>query len=375
MRFRSCYWSLLLCLLLSGCDQGSTPPAKAEIVPGEQTVNGLVVPPMPVAVANNAVALIGDSSHFKIYSLLGLLAGKTWHEVTNRAFEYDSLRQSWQEIDPVPGDKGRLAATAQTVAGKVYLFGGYTVAEDGTEVSWPGVYQLDPQTNRYLELAAMPVPVDDTVSAVYQDRFIYLVSGWHDTDNVDNVQVYDTVEDRWSQATPYPGPALFGHAGGLGGNHLVICDGVKVVPLAEEGKRDFVISDQCYQGEIDSRDVTLVKWQPINAHPAAPLYRSAAGTVDGQVVFAGGTGNPYNYNGTGYDSNPSVPVGSVRSFDPAKGEWRILPDLDQASMDHRGLLMLDGKALIVGGMNDAQQVVASVQVYTGVMTQSGLQSR
>ena len=73
--------------------------------------------------------------------------------------------------------------------------------------------------------------------------------------------------------------------------------------------------------------------------------------------------------------NPSLPMGSVRSFDPANGEWRILPDLEQASMDHRGLLMLDGKALIVGGMNDAQQVVARLQIYTGVTTHSRLQSR
>ena len=71
------------------------------------------------------------------------------------------MRESWLEIDPVPGTPGRLAATAQAVADKVYVLGGYTVAEDGTEVSWPGVYQLDPKTNRYTELEPMPVPVDD----------------------------------------------------------------------------------------------------------------------------------------------------------------------------------------------------------------------
>lgn len=357
---------LVYCTLLWGCDRDPSSSVVALAAPGEARPSVLAIPPMPVAVTNNAVALTGDPSHFRIYSFLGLLAGKTWRDVTNRAFEYDSVRQSWMEIDPVPGTPGRLAGTAQTVAGKVYVLGGYSVAEDGSEVSWPGVYQLDPQSRRYTELAPMPVPVDDTVSVVYQDRYIYLVSGWHDTDNVDNVQVYDTREDLWLQATPYPGPALFGHAGGLVGNHLVVCDGVKVVPLPEEGKRDFVISERCYLGEIDSNDLTRIQWREIEAHPGVPLYRAAATAVDGWVVFAGGTGNPYNYDGTGYDSNPSVPLNTVLAFDPVKGTWISLPALANASMDHRGLMVLDRTALIAGGMNAAQQVIATVQVYAGL---------
>lgn len=27
----------------------------------------------------------------------------------------------------------------------------------------------------------MPVPVDDSVALVYRDRYVYLVSGWHET--------------------------------------------------------------------------------------------------------------------------------------------------------------------------------------------------
>ncbi len=37
----------------------------------------------------------------------------------------------WENIEPVPGGKGRLAASAVAAGGEVYVFGGYTVAQDG----------------------------------------------------------------------------------------------------------------------------------------------------------------------------------------------------------------------------------------------------
>ena len=38
----------------------------------------------------------------------------------------------------------------------------------------------------------MPVPVDDSVALSYKERYIYLISGWHNDGNVNLVQVYDT---------------------------------------------------------------------------------------------------------------------------------------------------------------------------------------
>ena len=59
------------------------------------------------------------------------------------------------------------------------------------------------------------MPVDDTVSGVWRDRLIFLVSGWSVDANVDAVQVYDPALNRWMRATPVPGIPVFGHAGGI----------------------------------------------------------------------------------------------------------------------------------------------------------------
>ena len=311
--------------------------------------------------SNNAVAIVDDGERFRLYSFAGLLKGKTWRDVTNRAFEYDSDSQKWREMASLPGP-GRLASTAQTVNGQVYVFGGYTVAEDGSEVSWPAVYRYDPQERQYHVAAPMPIPVDDAVSAVYRNRYIYLVSGWHDTDNVDRVQVFDTQTNGWSQATRFPGPPVFGHNGGLLGQHLLICDGVKVIPATEtDGQRQFVPSDVCFLGEIDRVDPTRIVWRETTNLPGPALYRAAASASTAvhppQILMAGGAHNPYNYNGIGYNQEPSAPTPEVWGFEPLTRRWIAHPPLARPSMDHRGLLDLGtGEFLIIGGMLSDQRV-------------------
>lgn len=323
------------------------------------------VPPLPMAVSNNAVAALVEGEDFRLFSFLGLGPGKTWTDITNRAFEYDSRSGEWREIAKAPGAP-RLASTAVALRGAVYLMGGYTVAEDGSEKSDPGVYRYDPDTQEWRTLAPMPVPVDDSVSLAYAGRYIYLVSGWHDTDNVDNVQVYDIQTDSWQQATPYPGAPVFGQAGGMEENRMIVCDGVKVVPL-EEGKREFRASEECWLGTVDTEQLTKIDWEQVSHHAGPPLYRmGAAGTHSGEdwlVFFAGGSDNPYNYNGTGYDGEPSQPSAAVFSFDLKARSWKTHTPLTRAVMDLRGLPEAGRHFFVIGGMTAGQAVSDQVQTW------------
>lgn len=332
------------------------------------TSAGAIEPPpsLPVPVTNNATALLAEQGGYRAWSFNGLLSGRGWQDVTDRAFEYDSGSGRWREIDPVPGGEGRLASIAQVVAGQVYVFGGYTVAEDGSERSIPTVHRFDPGSGRYHDMAPMPVPVDDTVAVVHGGHRIVLISGWHDTDNVDNVQVYDVESNRWSQATPWPGPPLFGHAGGMVGDVMVVCDGVKVVPLEEPGKREFKASNACFLGTMDPKDPTQVQWQDLPPHPGPPRYRMAATGVPEHklILFAGGSDNPYNYDGIGYDGRPSGASAEVFAWDLEGSRWMTLPALPEPSMDHRNLPFLDHHFLLIGGMGNGQVVLDSTRVYT-----------
>lgn len=342
---------LALALLGAGC---GAPP-----VPERDDATAVVWtagPPLPAPVTNNAVVALERDGVLSVFSFLGMDSTKVWSGVTNAAYRWDvGSSEGWQVVEPVPGP-GRLASTAQVVKGRIYVVGGYTVAADGTERSVPDVNIYDPATGVWTRGANIPTPVDDAVSGVWRDSLLLLVSGWHDDGNVADVQWYDPASDRWSRGTPIPGTPVFGHTGALVGDHLIYLDGAKVV----EGEPRFALDTAAWIGNIDPADPRVVEWTAIPEHPMPGLYRAAGGSVGGLALFAGGTENPYNYDGIGYDGVPSEPIRQVLAYAPRAGAWRNLAAPPLPSMDHRTLGVAGGRVFLVGGMEEGQVVSGKV---------------
>lgn len=338
-------------LALNACGQESL----------EQPVSKVAEFELPVPMSNNAVALAEGPDGPTLFSFNGLKSGKSWQDTSNSAFACTISIKICEEIAPVPVSAGRLASSAVTVADKIYLFGGYTVAENGDEVSTPEVFAFDPKTKDYKRLADMPTPVDDMVVLPYRGRYIYLVSGWHDEGNVGLVQLYDTQFDTWSIATEFPGKPVFGHAGGLANNSMIITDGIAVAGLVN-GRRKFAAAPFAWRGDIDPGDPGRITWRAVEAHPGGPRYRMAAmGDNDrGLILFAGGGDNPYNYDGIGYDTVPAKPTDRVFGYDLKADQWTELGKLAEPSMDHRGLVKSGDDHYIVGGMDGDQAVTARI---------------
>ncbi len=338
-------WPLGLCIFLFGCNN--------------TTVQ------LPGAISNNAVAFHAPTQ--MVYSFAGLGAGKTWQDVTATAYACDLQQKTCSTIPALPDGVGRLAATAQTVGDMIYVLGGYTVADDGSEVSMPEVWAYDVKSQTYSRKADMPVPVDDSVSVVFQDRYLYLVSGWHKDDNVVNVQIYDTKEDIWQPATDWPGVPVFGHAGGIVGDVMVVCDGVQIIaPKTSGARRTFEDINACWRGDIDQEHPTDISWRRLPQLPGKGNYRMAAtGWPDANtIIFAGGSNNPYNYNGIGYDTVPSVPSRHVWGYDIKADKYVVFDDKEIATMDHRALVHLHGvKFLTIGGMGAGQTVLKDLNFF------------
>lgn len=330
-------------------------------------------PSLPAAVSNHPVARVAKDGHEQWLSMTGLGAGKTWRDLRAGGFWWQPGMEAWQVLPDLPDGQGRLAAQLVSANQRFWFFGGYTVAEDGHEVSTPDVFEVRPGSAAvYQRHAPMPVPVDDAVAVVYQDRYIYLISGWHDVGNVNLVQVFDTVEGRWAQAEPWPGAGVFGHAGGIVDNHLVVCGGAEVQYPAQ-GARQFVLSEACWQGRIRPDDHRRIDWRPTPAMPEGPRYRSAARGVSAAsgswVLFFGGTHNPYNYNGIGYDGQASKPLDSVLGFHLDQQRWGCFTPLNEPSMDHRSSILLSASSnspaefVLIGGMNQKQEVQQALQAW------------
>jgi len=325
--------------------------------------------PLPHPVSNNAVTQITvDNKHY-LLSFSGISANKTYVDVHNNTYIYDVEENSWSQGKSVPikipvnGLTGRLASIATAIGDTAYIFGGYTVAKDHSEVSVPDVYAYKLMSNSYQALAPMPVPVDDSVALTYQNRYIYLVSGWHNDGNVNLVQIYDIKTNIWQQASPFPGKAVFGHAGAIIDNTMVVCDGVRI-DVHKNKRRTYAAEPKCYLGKIDTSSVNKIDWREL-AHPTGNArYRMAAlgNKKSKSFIFIGGSETPYNYNGIGYDKNPAKPDNKAWIYNSITNQWHI-SQTETSTMDHRGLLLLDDQLLTIGGMGNNQRVLNTINHY------------
>ncbi len=324
-------------------------------------------PDLPTPVSNNAVAsVIHPDGAWSVYSFMGIADPTDPGTITPAAYRLDSGRRAWTRIGDAPLDRGRarIGASAVTVGGRVYLIGGYSVLDDGHEVTEKRLFRYDPDRDAYAELAPVPVEVDDTLASVYDDRYIVLVSGWHGpiNDNVSDVQLYDTHADRWLGASPLPGRPLFGHSGGVSGDTIVVMDGVA------RGEDGFEMTRGGYLGAIDRLDPTKIAWTRLAAHSGRPTYRAACSVTtdhDGAVLVLGGSETPYNISGTGYNGEACEPLDQLLVVDNESGQVRVepLPVGATASMDHRGLAPIgDGRWMVVGGMIAPGEATGRVQI-------------
>jgi len=209
----------------------------------------------------------------------------------------------------------------------------------------------------------MPVPVDDSVALSYQNKFIYLVSGWHNSGNVNLVQLYNTQTNSWSQATPFPGKPVFGHAGGIVSNNMLICDGVGI-KFHKDARRTYQDEAACYLGIINEKNPKLIDWRVVK-HPTGDARYRMAGTgltSKNKIVFIGGSDNPYNYNGVGYNGERSLPSNQIWYFDLTTKQWNVEKSTTK-TMDHRGLLILGDELITLGGMANDGRVLNSINVY------------
>ena len=324
---------------------------------------------LPVPVTNNAVAILRGEKEGRVFSFMGLGPKKTWDAVTANAYELDVATGKWEEKRPVPGVTGRLAASAVALHEQVFIFGGYVIDAQGEETTLPDLNVFVPMQNRYYRGKDIPVPVDDAVIGVFRDRYIFLIGGWSKGQSVRNVQIYDVDNDAWMQGTPLPGTPVFGHAGAIHGDTIVYVDGAYRNP--DRGGPKYLASTECWMGKLPSSkkaDITKIEWVQLPPHPGSAHYRIAAGTDvtekrAGKIYFSGGTGNPYNYNGIGYNGAPSEPSPVTFDFNLKSQQWETISEANtDATMDHRGLLVTHRGLLMIGGMGKGQQVTGRVTV-------------
>ncbi len=334
--------ALLGCLLL-----GCLPEVDEAPLPSWDSVVWEELEPLPLGVSNNAVAAGTDDNDCRVYSFMGIRGGLEFDDVTADAQCLEP--GGWRDLGEVPGGVGRVAANAVNLGEEVVLLGGYSIAATGAETSFDRVDAWLPWTETWVDRPPLPVAVDDAVVAPWRNRWIVVVSGWSQNDNIDTVQIYDSVTQTWRVTDPFPGTPVFGAAGAILGDDLLLVDGVARVG------NSFELIEQAWVGHLGG-DGTI-DWEDLGEHPGPARYRAAGGSTGERIVISGGGGGAYNFDGLAYASGePVEPVPGAITWSPEGwGEW----ETPLATMDHRALASSDA-LLLVGGMTAGPQISRAV---------------
>ncbi|MGA2416760.1 MAG: hypothetical protein ABSF59_20070 [Candidatus Sulfotelmatobacter sp.] len=315
-------------------------------------------PSMPAAVSSNATASLKGG--FDLFSLMGVGPKKTWDDVTNKVYVMHLTHSAkWHPGQPVPGVAGRLGASAAGAKNQVVLMGGYVVDAQGTEITIPDV-NVYIEERRWYRGKDIPVAVDRAVVGVIRDRFVYLIGGHAKDGPVNSVQVYDVEKDSWSQATPFPGTPVFGAAGGLADNMIVIADGAKSGPA--DGPR-YIASDECWLGKIDHKDPNKIEWTKLPAHPGTTRFGIAGGgsNKEHRIFFFGGTTTPHDYKGVSYDGQPAEVSTITFAYDLHHNRWESISDTtSEGRLDGSGIVETPLGPVVLGGMATNRAVTSKV---------------
>jgi hypothetical protein len=243
----------------------------------------------------------------------------------------------------------------------VFLFGGYVVDGQGNELTVADVNAYLSDEHKWYRGEDIPVPVENAVIGVIHDRYIYLVGGKSKNGPVNNVQVYDAEKNTWTQATPFPGSPVFGHAGGLVDDTIVYVDGARKNSAAGA---PYVSSDECWMGKIEKKDPNKIEWSKLPPHPGPGRFGIAAGVGEGhRILFSGGTTGPHNFKGRDYDGKLAEISPVTFDFELHGARWEtISEDTLDARADSGGILNTALGPMILGGILKNGAISARVLV-------------
>lgn len=310
---------------------------------------------MPEKVSNNAVVegFIGSDAY--VYSFSGIDTTKAYSGINLGAYRYDVTNDTWSILPDLPDTLGKIAAGVSRVGDRLYIIGGYHVLANGNEISSNKVHVFNVSTNSFEPDAEnIPVPIDDHVQCVYRDSLIYVITGWSNTSNVPDVQIFNPSLDQWLVGTSTPNNNNFKAFGASG---VIISDTIFYNGGVKSGI-NFSATKFTRKGIIDPLDPTQITWSLISDNLGSAGYRMACSNYDDKAFWVGGGGVAYNYNGIAYYGGAGVePLERILQFKSDDYHWDEGLGTPFKVMDLRGIAKIsETEWIICGGMESGQQV-------------------
>ncbi|MGB0369138.1 MAG: T9SS type A sorting domain-containing protein [Flavobacteriales bacterium] len=312
---------------------------------------------LPEPVANNAVCEGFSPAGEYIYSFAGIDTTLAYSGIHLKSWRVNAQTLQVDVLPDLPDTLGKVAAGASRVGNIIYIIGGYHVFANGNEVSSNKVHRFDVSQNQFIaDGAPIPVPIDDHVQAVYRDSLIFVVTGWSNTGNVADVQIYNTYTNSWQAGTSTPNTAkykCFGASGEILGDTLYYFGG------AAGGA--FAAQTELRKGYINPTDPTTITWSESELEPVITGYRAAACKTNEVLHWLGGSNVTYNFDAIAYNGSGLVePANQTVFYHPNSGLWGS-EDAINLPMDLRGVGNISAtRKYLIGGIGPSGNVLKGV---------------
>lgn len=307
---------------------------------------------LPFATSNNAVALAYHDGQPTIYSFTGIDTSLKYTGIHLKAGAVNLTTGVSTEYADVPDTLGKIAAGASTLHNKIFVMGGYHVYADGSELSSNKVHCFDVEKGIWeADRSPLPVATDDHVQAIWQDSLIYVITGWSDSKNIPDVQIYNPSTDTWTAGTPVPDNNrynAFGASGTIIGNTIYYLGGASM-------GTNFPITFRLRIGQIDPDNPSDIIWRDSLLSPTDKYYRSGCTDISGYPTWLGGSTISYNYNALSYSDNTIVHPSNQTILLASEAIVRVTKE--HLPMDLRGIGNLSSTVkILAGGIYEDRQV-------------------
>jgi hypothetical protein len=309
--------------------------------------------PIPEPLSNGAIEFGRINQDEFVYIWGSLDSTRSATAIHQRGYKLDVNANLWTTLPDLPDTTGKLALSASRIGDIIYVVGGYHVLPNGSEVSSDKVHRFSISQNAFLSDASpIPVAIDDQVQIIYRDSLIYVITGWSNTGNVGDVQVFDPQTDTWNAATPVPvvgGFRAFGASGCIVGDTIYYFGGASSIGI------NFPASNRLCKGYINPENPLEIAWESSIPDSNLRRYRSACIVAGNFPHWVGGSSISYNYDGIAYNGSGAVaPSGNILEWNLSEFEEIALEGLP---MDIRAVArMNDSTWVIAGGMIGGPQV-------------------
>lgn len=245
---------------------------------------------------------------------------------TNDVYQYDPSTNQWTEMAEFPGGV-RSFAIGQTYNGKGYLGFGASLTSYFNDI-----WEYDPALDAWTLLTTCDCSGRRHPAFIIRDEKIYVGLGDDSSGDLNDWHVYDMSTDTWSTADNMPGPIRHHPFMFPAGDHVYV----------GMGHGGAFVYDDWYKFNINTET-----WETMADFPGESRV---AGTQFGHQ------GKGYVLSGDG--SNHSwMPTGEFWEYDPVSDNWTELDPHPGISRWAPGSFVINGAVYFLGGENRQTETI------------------